>query len=60
LALERSVELISGPNVKIPAVLLDQLAQLSAIDKVVSESGLSIDADTVELSSMKGFPVDLR
>ena len=60
LALERSVELIGGPNVKIPVVLLDQLAQLSAIDKVVSDSGLSINADAVELSSMKGFPVDLR
>jgi hypothetical protein len=59
LALEGCVELIRGPNIKIPAVLLDQLGQLSAIDKMAAESGLSIDADAIELSSMTGFPVDL-
>jgi hypothetical protein len=59
LALQRSLELITGPPAEIHTEIYKEVEQLAEADKLALESGLSMDPDVEKLSSMKGFPVKI-
>lgn len=59
IALEQCVNLVSGPGIVIPAVMLEQLEQASTAERVATESGLVMASEIQAISSLQGFPVDL-
>jgi hypothetical protein len=59
IALEQCVNLVSGPGIVIPAVMLEQLERASAAERAATESGLVMASEIQAISSLQGFPVDL-
>ncbi len=59
IALEQCVNLVSGPGIVLPAVMLEQLEQASSAERVSGESGLVMASEIQAISALQGLPVDL-
>jgi len=58
LALRRGFELI-GPDVRVPEEVQHEIEQLSGVEQLMLETGVSMDTEVEKLSSMNDVSFDV-